>query len=142
LAASSQETSSKTIPSPAGSLIRKPSRARFGFGGRASAAAAGAYASPTPAASVRTLRSARAWCISAPLTWSGVSAGRSASTSAAIPETIGAESEVPERVMYGPPGVLSSWPGRSAASVESEGTGPTIARPGAESSGFEKPSSV
>jgi len=59
-----------------------------------------------------------------------------------MPATIGAESEVPDSVMYVPSAVLSSWPGRSAASVESAGTGPTIARPGAESSGFANPSSV
>src|SRR4051795_551436 len=141
-AASSQETSSKTTPSPSGSWTRKASSARFGFGGAGSASAPGAYTSPTPAASVFTLRRLRASCMSAPFTWSGVSSGRSASRSATTPATIGVESEVPESSMYVPPGVWITCLGRSAASVEPAGTGPTIARPGAASSGFAKPSSV
>ena len=84
------------MPSPLGSGIRNASSARFGFGGDSTAAAAGAYTSPTPPASVLALRSARASSISAPLTWSGESVGRSISRSAAMPETIGAESDVPE----------------------------------------------
>jgi hypothetical protein len=59
-----------------------------------------------------------------------------------MPETIGAESEVPESLRYAPPAVWMSCPFPSAASVESAGTGPVIPRPGAPSSGFAKPSYV
>src|SRR6476659_4940569 len=62
LAASSQETSSKTVPpsSSLGSGTRKASSARFGFGGDCTASAPGAYTSPTPAPTVRILRRGRA----------------------------------------------------------------------------------
>src|SRR5207253_10854087 len=95
-AAASQAPSSKTTPSPDGSGTRNVSSARFGFGGRLIEAASGAYTSPTPPAKERTLGSACAPSIRAPLTWSGVSDGFSARRSDAIPETIGAESDVPE----------------------------------------------
>ena len=52
---------------------------------------------------------------------------------------IGAANDVPESCMY--PGDVTAA-GRSAASVESAGTGPIMNRPGAESSGFAKPSGV
>ena len=52
------------------------------------------------------------------------------------------ESEVPESLMHVPSGVSITWPFRSSASVEALGIGPVIARPGALSSGFAKPSYV
>src|SRR5689334_4269357 len=142
LAASSQETSSKTTPSSSASFTRKASSARFGFGGDETSAAPGAETSPTPPALFRTLRNGSAFSISAPFTWSGVRFGLTVSSAAAMPETIGAEREVPESVMYVPLGARRTCFGFSVVSVEPAGTGPVIARPGALSSGFANPSGV
>ena len=77
--------------------------------------------------------------ISAPFTWSGVQSGWRARICAAIPETTGAENDVPDIQMY--PGATRRS-GNVVASVLADGTGPIIQRPGAPSSGFAKPSAV
>ena len=72
-------------------------------------------------------------------TWPGVHPGCSPSTASAAPETIGADSDVPDIHMY--PGETMRA-GAAAGSVAASGTGATIQRPGAEMSGFRKPSPV
>ena len=70
-------------------------RPRFGLGGFVASKAAFAFSSPTP----RDMLAAavgRAVSISAPLTLSGVQFGFLARISAAAPETIGAENDVPD----------------------------------------------
>src|SRR5919198_6242687 len=91
-----QLAASKTgsVP-PAGSATRKRLSARFGLGGFVSAAALAASTSPTPSDQLGAAVGF-AVSISAPLTWSGVQFGCSASSTAAVPETTGAANEVPE----------------------------------------------
>ena len=56
-----------------------------------------------------------------------------------MPEITGAENDVPESSAYPGATILSAF---SAASVEPAGIGPTMYRPGAQISGFQKPSGV
>src|SRR5919201_1230607 len=94
-----QLAASKTgsVP-PAGSATRKRLSARFGLGGFVSAAALAASTSPTPSDQLGAAVGF-AVSISAPLTWSGVQFGCSASSTAAAPETTGAANEVPDSSM-------------------------------------------
>jgi hypothetical protein len=114
------------------------SSARFGFGGSFWSTACFAWMTPTPP-EVLFFGSPLAVTISAPLTWSGVNVGCRARMFAAAPATTGAANDVPESCMY--PGEVT-LPGRSETSVASCGTGPIMYRPGAETSGFAKPSMV
>jgi hypothetical protein len=113
-------------------------RPSFGFGGFDTAAAARTSISPTPAASGGPAIG-RAVNISAPLTWSGVHDGCRARICAAAPATTGAAKDVPDIHMY-PDCTIRS--GNDRASVDSDGTGPVMKRPGATSSGFANPSGV
>jgi hypothetical protein len=83
---------------PVGSATTNLFRARFGFGGFVSAAALAASSSPTPSA-IGDAEVGLAVSMRAPLTWSGVQFGCSASRIAAAPETTGAANDVPESSM-------------------------------------------
>jgi hypothetical protein len=95
-AALDQLAASKTRP-PFESVTTYALRPAFGLGGVLTAAAAVAWTSPTPRAYVPV--PGPGWAavnMSAPLTSSGVHVGCRARRSAAIPETTGAEKEVPD----------------------------------------------
>jgi len=81
VAALAQLAASNTRPEPpAGSDTTYLSSAKFGFGGELTAAALPALTSPTPRDMGDALGGATALTMSAPLTWSGVKLGCSAST--------------------------------------------------------------
>ena len=71
---------------------------------------------------------------------SGVQLGCCWRRSAAAPATCGAENDVPLISAY--PGSIKFWSGASWASVVPAGRVEAMWRPGASSSGFEKPSRV
>src|SRR3954452_12565979 len=81
-------------PGPSGPFVTNLSRFACGFGAWLSRAAAAASTSPTPPPKPAAVRCAA--FISAPFTWPGVQSGWRASTWAAAPATIGAESDVPD----------------------------------------------
>src|SRR3954449_2986506 len=66
---------------------------------------------------------ARALAMIAPLTWSGVHVGCTSSRSAAVPATIGADSEVPPAWMYSP---LRTQVGHRLANALAVASGPTM----------------
>src|SRR3954447_18268788 len=131
-AALAQLMASNTVPLVV-ELVTNRSRPLFGFGAQLAITARDAVISPSPAPFGFPLRTARAVRMSAPLTWSGVHSGCRASMLAAVPATIGAENDVPESWIRSVP---TMFPGFSAVIVEPAGIGPTMKRPGAETSGL------
>src|SRR5262249_9745051 len=98
-----------------------------------------ALTSPTPSDPGVAEGVGRAPSIRAPLIWSGVHDGFRARICAAIPETIGAANALPDSGVWRGPTMFAAF---CTASVELIGIGPTMKRPSADTSGFEKPSFV
>src|SRR3954449_10689960 len=81
----------------------------------------------------------RSWLISAPLTWLGVHSGCASMRSAATPDTIAADIDVPPTLKYWP---STTQLGHSVPNVLFGEYGATMCAPGATTSGFSMPSCV
>src|SRR5918995_1222104 len=113
-----QETASNTGPLPSAAGLTKALSALFGFAEPSKRADFVPLIWPTPQDMFSACGTGRERRMTLPLTWSGVSPGLRARIWAAMPEITG------------------------AASVEPTGIAPTMYRPGAQISGFKKPSGV
>jgi hypothetical protein len=103
--------------------LTKARSPRFGLGAEASATAFETSTMPTPSESGAAAGVRLAVSMRAPLTWSGPHVRCAARIWAAPPATMGAAKDVPESWMYPGATILS---GRSRASVEAAGAGPTM----------------
>src|ERR671911_367982 len=133
------ETASNAGPLPSAAGFTNAVSALFGFADPSNRADFVPLIWPTPHDIASPFGTERARRMTLPLTWSGVSDGLRARIWAAMPEITGVANDVPESSMYPFGRSLSAF---CCASVEPVGIAPTMYRPGAQISGFKKPSGV